>query len=92
MSLGNADDLGAHVDPTVDVAWSPFSRRDQPSTVHHRRHCGHRHAGVYHCFCGSSGTCGRAQLNPLRAVPYDNFYDLQARAMFHGRLNLPAGG
>ena len=30
-------------------------------------------------------------VNPLRGVPYDNFYDLQARAMFHGRLNLPAG-
>lgn len=29
--------------------------------------------------------------NPLRSVPYDNFYDLQARAMFHGRLNLPKG-
>jgi hypothetical protein len=27
--------------------------------------------------------------NPLRAVPYDNFYDLQARAMFHGHLYLP---
>jgi hypothetical protein len=30
-------------------------------------------------------------VNPLRAVPYDNFYDLQARAMFHGRLSLPDG-
>lgn len=30
-------------------------------------------------------------VNPLRGVPYDNFYDLQARAMFHGRLNLPTG-
>jgi hypothetical protein len=30
-------------------------------------------------------------VNPLRSVPYDNFYDLQARAMFHGRLNLPPG-
>jgi hypothetical protein len=29
--------------------------------------------------------------NPLRGVPYDNFYDLQARAMFHGHLNLPSG-
>ena len=27
--------------------------------------------------------------NPLRAVPYDNFYDLQARALFHGHLWLP---
>jgi hypothetical protein len=26
---------------------------------------------------------------PLRAVPYDDFYDLQARAMFHGHLWLP---
>jgi hypothetical protein len=26
--------------------------------------------------------------NVLRAVPYDNFYDLQARAMFHGHLYL----
>jgi len=30
-------------------------------------------------------------LNPLRAVPYDNFYDLQARGMFHGHLWLPPG-
>ena len=30
-------------------------------------------------------------VNPLRAVPYDNFYDLQARAMFHGHLYLPDG-
>ncbi len=30
-------------------------------------------------------------LNPLRAVPYDDFYDLQARAMFHGHLYLPNG-
>ncbi len=30
-------------------------------------------------------------LNPLRGVPYDNFYDLQARAMFHGHLNIPGG-
>ena len=30
-------------------------------------------------------------VNPLRAVPYDNFYDLQARAMFHSRLDLPNG-
>jgi hypothetical protein len=29
--------------------------------------------------------------NPLRAVPYDNFYDLQARALFHGHLYLPSG-
>ncbi len=29
--------------------------------------------------------------NPLRGVPYDNFYDLQARAMFHGHLSLPGG-
>ena len=28
--------------------------------------------------------------NPLRGVPYDNFYDLQARALFHGHLYLPA--
>ena len=28
-------------------------------------------------------------LNPLRAVGYHNFYDLQARAMFHGHLYLP---
>jgi hypothetical protein len=30
-------------------------------------------------------------LNPLRAVRYDNFYDLQARALFHGHLDLPNG-
>jgi hypothetical protein len=30
-------------------------------------------------------------LNPLRAVPYANFYDLQARALFHGHLYLPPG-
>ena len=30
-------------------------------------------------------------LHPLRAVPYDNFYELQARAMFHGRLDVPNG-
>ena len=30
-------------------------------------------------------------LNPLRSVPYDDFYDLQARAMFHGHLYLPNG-
>jgi hypothetical protein len=30
-------------------------------------------------------------LNPLRAVPYDNFYELQARALFHGHLYLPNG-
>jgi hypothetical protein len=30
-------------------------------------------------------------VNPLRAVPYDNFYDLQARALFHGHLYLPNG-
>ena len=30
-------------------------------------------------------------VNTLRSVPYDNFYDLQARAMFDGRLNLPPG-
>jgi hypothetical protein len=30
-------------------------------------------------------------VNPLRGVPYDNFYDLQARAMFHGHLYLPNG-
>jgi len=29
--------------------------------------------------------------DPLRGVPYDNFYDLQARAMFHGHLNIPNG-
>jgi len=29
--------------------------------------------------------------NLLRGVPYDTFYDLQARAMFHGHLNLPRG-
>src|ERR1700722_10360777 len=29
--------------------------------------------------------------NPLRAVPYDNFYDLQARALFHGHFYLPNG-
>jgi hypothetical protein len=29
--------------------------------------------------------------DPLRGVPYDNFYDLQARAMFQGRLNIPNG-
>jgi hypothetical protein len=31
------------------------------------------------------------KVNPLRAVLYDNFYDLQARAMFHGHLYLPTG-
>ena len=30
-------------------------------------------------------------LNPLRAVGYDNFYDLQARALFHGHLYLANG-
>jgi len=30
-------------------------------------------------------------VSPLRAVPYANFYDLQARAMFHGHLFLPDG-
>jgi hypothetical protein len=30
-------------------------------------------------------------LNVLRSVPYDYFYDLQARAMFHGHLYLPNG-
>ncbi len=30
-------------------------------------------------------------VNPLRSVPYDYFYDLQARAMFHGHLYLPNG-
>jgi hypothetical protein len=30
-------------------------------------------------------------INTLRGVPYDNFYDMQARAMFDGRLNIPAG-
>lgn len=30
-------------------------------------------------------------VDPLRAVPYDNFYDLQARAIFHGHLYLPTG-
>ena len=30
-------------------------------------------------------------LNPLRGVQYDNFYDLQARAMFHGHLDIPKG-
>ena len=29
--------------------------------------------------------------NPLRAVHYDNFYDLQARAIFHGHLYLANG-
>ncbi len=29
--------------------------------------------------------------NPFRGVPYDDFYDLQARAMFHGHLDLPPG-
>jgi len=28
-------------------------------------------------------------INPLRAVPYDNFYDIQARAMFHGHIWFP---
>jgi hypothetical protein len=28
-------------------------------------------------------------VDPLRGVPYDNFYDLQARGMFHGHLWLP---
>ncbi len=32
-----------------------------------------------------------ASVNTLRAVSYDNFYDLQARAMFHGHLYLPNG-
>src|SRR3984885_14127701 len=30
-------------------------------------------------------------INPLRGVPYDNSYDLQARAMFHGKLSFPPG-
>jgi len=30
-------------------------------------------------------------LNPLRAVPYDNFYELQARALLHGHIYLPNG-
>jgi hypothetical protein len=30
-------------------------------------------------------------VNPLRGVPYDYFYDLQARGMFHGHLYLPNG-
>jgi hypothetical protein len=30
-------------------------------------------------------------VDPLRAVPYDNFYDLQARALFHGHIYLPSG-
>jgi hypothetical protein len=30
-------------------------------------------------------------LNVLRGVPYDNFYDMQARALFHGHLYLPNG-
>ena len=30
-------------------------------------------------------------VNVLRGVGPENFYDLQARAMFHGRLNLPNG-
>ncbi len=30
-------------------------------------------------------------ISPLRAVPYDNFYDMQARAMFHGHFYLPPG-
>ncbi len=30
-------------------------------------------------------------LNPTRQLPPDDFYDLQARAMFHGHLHLPKG-
>jgi hypothetical protein len=30
-------------------------------------------------------------VNVLRGVPYDYFYDFQARAMFHGHLYLPTG-
>ncbi len=30
-------------------------------------------------------------INTLRGVPYDNFYDLQARAMFHGHFNIAPG-
>jgi hypothetical protein len=30
-------------------------------------------------------------VNALRAVPYSTFYDLQARALFHGHLYLPGG-
>jgi hypothetical protein len=30
-------------------------------------------------------------VNALRGVPYDDFYDLQARALFHGHLYLPNG-
>ncbi len=30
-------------------------------------------------------------INVLRGVPYDYFYDFQARAMFHGHLYLPNG-
>jgi hypothetical protein len=30
-------------------------------------------------------------VDPLRGVAYDNFYDLQARALFHGHLYLPQG-
>lgn len=30
-------------------------------------------------------------VNPLRAVPYDDFYDLQARSMFAGHLWIPTG-
>ncbi len=30
-------------------------------------------------------------INALRSVPYDNFYDLQARVLFHGHLYLPNG-
>jgi hypothetical protein len=30
-------------------------------------------------------------VDPLRAVPYDNFYELQARALFHGHLYVPNG-
>ena len=42
-------------------------------------------------FVWAMGNLWSGSWNPLRSVPYDNFYDLQARAMFHGHLWIPNG-
>ena len=71
------------------TAASALAGRAEPAPVHHRRGRRHRGRGRAVPVAPVGPVVGR--LNPLRAVPYDNFYDLQARAMFHGHLDLPNG-
>ena len=71
---------------------TPTVRRSarRPPAVHHRRRHRHRR-GRRARSSGSSGDPGRPPTPSARRSIEDNFYDLQARAMFHGHLWLANG-